>query len=160
MIQRIQTIYLFLATALTIVLIFVPIGNIVSANGESLYTFTVFALKDATSLKVEVPTFYLAIMLIISATISLITIFCYKNRKRQMNLISVNMFIFLATYILMLWICPDMIFARKGLIIENTLFFVHNKPIMLGVIPAFLLILANRAIRKDEALVRSADRLR
>ena len=159
MIQRIQTIYLFLAAALTVALLFIPVGFIVG-NGIQLYEFNVFTLKDITSQKIEAQTFYLAIMLIVSAVLSLITIFLYKKRRVQMNLIALNMLLFLATYVLMLWICPDFIFAKKGLIVPDTLLFMHNKLIMLGILPAFLLILANRAIRKDEELVRSADRLR
>ena len=163
MIQRIQTIYLFLASALTVALLFIPVGYIVNNSGqlyEQLYEFNVFTLKDITSQKVAVHTFYIAIMLILSAVLSLSTIFFYKKRRLQMNLIAVNMLLFLATYVLMLWICPDFIFAKKGLVIPDTLVFMHNKLIMLGILPAFLLILANRAIRKDEELVRSADRLR
>ncbi len=159
MIQRIQTVYLFLAAALTVALLFIPIGFIVG-NGIQLYEFNVFALKDITSQKIEAHTFYLAIMLIASAVLSFTTIFFYKKRRLQMNLIAVNMLLFLATYVLMLWICPDFIFAKKGLIVPDTLLFMHNKLIMLGILPAFMLILANRAIRKDEELVRSADRLR
>lgn len=160
MIQRIQTVYLFIATALTIVLLFIPIGYIVNDTGARLYEFDAFTLKDTALQKVEAYTFYIAIMLCLSAILSAVTIFLYKNRRLQMNMIAVNMFLFLATYVIMLWICPDFIFKGKGLIIPNVLMFMHNKLIMLGVLPAFMLILANRAIRKDEELVRSADRLR
>ncbi|MCQ2286174.1 MAG: DUF4293 domain-containing protein [Bacteroidales bacterium] len=160
MIQRIQTIYLFLAAALTIALLFIPIGAVMSITGEPLYQFTAFSLKDVASQQVQVPTFYIAIMLILSAVLSAVTIFFFKNRRRQMNLIAINMLLFLAAYILMLWLCPDYLFVKKGLIIKDVLYFSHNKLIMLGAIPAFLLVLANRAIRKDEQLVRSADRLR
>ena len=48
MIQRIQTVYLFLAAALTVALLFIPVGFIVG-NGVQLYEFNVFTLKDITS---------------------------------------------------------------------------------------------------------------
>lgn len=154
MLQRIQSLYLLLSVILTIVLLFIPIGYI-----GSTFEYNAFVLKEIETGSIGMLTFYIAAMLIISAIISIVVIFLYKNRKRQMNLISLNMMLFLITYVLMLWVYPDFIFTRKGFI-TNATDFVFNHWIMLGIVPAFLMILANRAIRKDEELVRSADRLR
>lgn len=157
MIQRIQTVYLFLAAALTIVLLFLPIGTLQGSAGE--FTFDVFALTSVSAGAVALHTFYIAAMLIGSAIISLVTIFLYKNRKRQMTLTTCNLALFLLALVFMFYICPDLIFAKSALGIESSS-FVFNYWILICILPPFGMFLANRAIRKDEALVRAADRLR
>lgn len=154
MLQRIQSLYLLLSAILTIVLLFIPIGYI-----GSNFEYNAFVLKETQTAHIGMFTFYIAAMLIISAIISIVVIFMFKNRRKQMNLIALNMMLFLIAYVVMLWVYPDYIFIRKGFIV-NAGDFVFNHWIMVGIVPAFLMILANRAIRKDEELVRSAERLR
>ena len=69
------------------------------------------------------------------------------------------MILLFVVLVLMLYVFPDVLFSREGYIL-NPEEFKFNYWIMMGVLPPFFIFLANRAIKKDENLVRSADRLR
>lgn len=158
MIQRIQSIFLFVAAAITVALLFIPIGYIYT--DEFYYVFNSFVVKlNIPDGEIYMTTFYIAIMLIASATLSIVSIFLYKNRKRQIQLVTINMFIFLITILLMLYVYPDIIFIKKGLMKPDD-FFNFNYWILICIIPAICLYLANKFIKKDENLIRAADRLR
>ena len=89
-------------------------------------------------------------------------LFRYKNRVKQMQTVSITMIIFLITLLLMLWVCPDIVFKKFfAARMEDYMFSFKTVPlIILIVIEALCLFLANRFIKKDEELVRSTDRLR
>lgn len=156
MIQRIQSVFLLVAAIVTVILLFIPIGDIYTA--EAQYTFTCFNVHLPDG-KVIMSTLYIALILIASACISLYAIFKYKDRMKQTRIVSLNMLVFLVAIILMIWVFPDFLFQRKGLLQEGDI-FRFNYWIMIFVLPPVCMFLANRFIRKDERLVRSADRLR
>lgn len=156
MIQRIQSVFLLVAAIVTVILLFIPIGDLYTA--EAQYTFTCFNVHLPDG-KVIMSTLYIALILIASACISLYAIFKYKDRMKQTRIVSLNMLVFLVAIILMIWVFPDFLFQRKGLLQEGDI-FRFNYWIMIFVLPPVCMFLANRFIRKDERLVRSADRLR
>ena len=156
MIQRIQSVFLFVAAIVTIILLFISIGDIYTA--EAQYTFTCFNVHLPNG-QVVMSTIYIALILILSACISIYAIFKYKDRMKQTRIVSINMLVFLIAIMLMIWVFPDFLFQRKGLMQEGDI-FRFNYWIMIFVIPPVCMFLANRFIRKDERLVRSADRLR
>ena len=142
MIQRIQSIYLLLV-------IFLSIGAPfffklwVEADNE-VFAFDLFAYESI--LYKLVP-----ISIIISALLALITIFRYNDRQQQFVLgriiILINLFL-LGILIYLSLNIPGEIFSEKGIGM-----FIPSIVILFAV-------LANKAIRKDENLVKSVDRLR
>ena len=156
MIQRIQSVFLLVAAIVTVILLFISIGDIYTA--EYQYTFTCFNVHLPDG-KVVMSTLYIALILIVSACISIYAIFKYKDRMKQTRIVSLNMLIFLIAIMMMIWLFPDFLFQRKGLMQEGDI-FRFNYWIMIFVIPPVCMFLANFFIRKDERLVRSADRLR
>ncbi|WP_299362841.1 DUF4293 domain-containing protein [Winogradskyella sp.] len=136
MIQRIQTLYLILAAAISAGLIFVFHLWI---NNEGA---KVFALDDYT---------YLG-MFLGSALLSLISIFRYKNRKSQFVIGRLNI-------ILNLVLLGFFVYQSLNLSGETN---VSEKGIgmLLPIFSIVCLVLANKAIKKDEDLVKSVDRLR
>ena len=159
MIQRIQSVFLLVAAIVTIILLFIPIGEIYTTNdGGFQYTFTCFNVHLPDG-KVVMSTLYIALTLIVSACISIYAIFKYKDRMKQTRIVSFNMLVFLIAIMMMIWLFPDFIFQRKGLMQDGDV-FRFNYWIMIFVLPPVCMFLANRFIRKDERLVRSADRLR
>lgn len=162
MIQRIQSIFLLIAAIIPIVLLFIPFGYIDTEEAQFLF--------NSVSLKYNIPeghtvvrVYYVALCLVICSALSLIALFSFKNRIRQTQIISINMIVYLVTLMLILWLCPDIIFkkffATRGLDYEFQ--FAHKAVLLILVfVEAVCLYLANRFIKKDEALVRSADRLR
>ena len=136
MIQRIQTIYLLLSAAVSAGLIFVLH---LWTNSDDVLVFA----KDE----------YLYLGLFLgSALLSLISIFSFKNRKFQFVLGRLNIilnFILLGFFVYQLLIPPgESNISEKGV------------GIFIPILSIVLLVLANKAIKKDEDLVKSVDRLR
>lgn len=136
MIQRIQTIYLFLAALVSAGLIFV-FDLYTNMAGVSVYAedhLVVFGL------------------FILSAVISLVSIFLYKNRKLQFMLGRLN--IILNLILLGLFVYWSLNLSGEILISEKGI------GMLIPIISIVFLVLANKAIKKDEDLVKSVDRLR
>jgi hypothetical protein len=136
MIQRIQTLYLILAAGISAGLIFV---------------FHLWTNNDDVKIFVIDNYMYLA-MFIGSAVLSLISIFTYKNRKSQFVLGRLNI---LLNFIL-LGICVTQSLNLSG----ETNVSEKGIGILLPIFSIVCLVLANKAIKKDEDLVKSVDRLR
>ncbi len=136
MIQRIQTLYLLFTTAIAVGLIFVC--NLwVDANG-----LKVFATDNYTYLGLFVGVALLAI----------ISIFSYKNRKFQFVLGRLN--IVLNFVLLGLFVYQSLNLSGETNVSEKGI------GMLLPIFSIVCLVLANKAIKKDEDLVKSVDRLR
>lgn len=161
MIQRVQSIFLLIAIIIPIVLIFLPLGYLTTDGAQ--YVYNSISLKenipDGTSV---IRLYYLAFCLFLTACLSGLALFMFKNRVKQMQVVSLTMIVFLITLMLILWVCPDIVFKKFfGARMEDFIFTFNTVPlIILIVVEAVCLFLANRFIKKDEELVRSADRLR
>ena len=143
MIQRIQTIYLFLASIVSGGLIFV--FNLWVTIKEKIFVVDLF-LKEVLTFKL------IPIMFIISAILSLVTIFLYKDRKLQFVIgrviILINLFLLILLIYLSLTLSGETSVSEKGI------------GMFLPILAILLIVLANKAIKKDEDLVKSVDRLR
>ncbi len=131
MIQRIQTFYLFITSALMF----------------SLF-FSNFVIIDNSPIQyVE----YLPFLIFTIATfaLSFIAIFLFKNRMLQMRLCVFNMILLIAFQV---WV----VIAISNLQGESTFSISAVFPIISGI----LVFLAFRGIGKDEALVQSVHSLR
>ena len=137
MIQRIQTIYLFLAFVVTgILLFFIPL-------------WTMSNEKDFYFMQSKVYT----ILLGLSTTLSVLSILSYKKRQNQFVIGRLNIILNLILLGL---------FVYRSLNLSGETPAVSEKGIgmFLPVIAIVFLVLANKAIKKDEDLVKSVDRLR
>ncbi len=137
MIQRIQTIYLILALIITGALPFVfPLWKL--STGKDFY----FMLDQVY-----------VVLLGISTTMTLISIMTYKKRQNQFVLNRLNIILNLILLGL---------FVYRSLNLSGEAVQVSEKGIgmFLPIVAIVLLVLANKAIKKDEDLVKSVDRLR
>ncbi|MCC5944794.1 MAG: DUF4293 domain-containing protein [Bernardetiaceae bacterium] len=156
MIQRLQSITLLLVTILMATVIFMPLWT-KSGGGQHLVltSFNLTMLKGSETVE-QSTTVYLAIIAGISAIVAFAAIFLYTNRMLQMRLAMLNSFfiaIFLAICIYIEeFVMPDML-AASGSGVPAIGFWLPVVAIVLSQISAHL-------IRKDENMVRSADRLR
>lgn len=136
MLQRIQTVYLLIAAGLSAGLIFV---------------FHLWTTENDVLVYAKDNLYYLALFLG-SAALSLIALFGYKNRKSQfvMNRLNIILnFILLGLFVYQLLMTPgESHISEKGVGIFIPIFSI------------VFLVLANKAIKKDEDLVKSVDRLR
>ena len=162
MIQRIQSIFLLVAAIIPVVLLFIPIGFVNTPESQFVY--------NSLGLKYNIPDghavirlYYVALCLLLCSGLSLIALFSYKNRVRQIQIVSITMIVYLVTLMVMLWVCPDIIF-KKYFTLKQVSFefqFAHKALLLVLIfVEALCLFFANRFIKKDEALVHAADRLR
>lgn len=154
MIQRIQTLYLLVVTALMAVVLFAPLAWFGGEAGE--FELHAFAL-EATGGETVQSTVYMGIVLALACVLPLVTIFLFRRRLLQIRLCVVEMVLLLGSlamegvYYFLSWrVFSDMAFHTQGL-----------KPsIALPLVCMLLTYLALRAIFRDEMLVRAADRIR
>ncbi len=143
MIQRVQTIYLFLASVVSGGLIF--LFNLWNSVKEQIFVLDLFS-EELSTLKV------IPLMFIMSSILSIVTIFLYKDRKLQFVIgriiILINLFLLVFLIYLSLTLSGEAGVSVKGI------------GMFLPILVVLLIVLANKAIKKDEDLVKSADRLR
>lgn len=146
MIQRIQTVYLALVELIFISLFFVPVFDR-HFNNTNIVTHQ--TLSDLPLL--------MAGTFILSA-IAVATIFQFKKRPLQIKLCNLGMILSLIVFAAVTAF-PKLF---SGEVTVTNIHFQTSFGIGTWFIaaPAFLFFLASRAIKKDEELVRSADRLR
>jgi len=144
MIQRIQTLYLFIAFAIAGVLVqFLSFFTL--KNGLQVTLFSVF--NQPSVLLKSVGVFFC-----ISAILSLVSIFTFKKRQNQFVINRIN--ILINFYLLSVLLYVSLILSGEMQISEKGIGIYF--PIAIVV----LLVMANKAIKKDEDLVKSVDRLR
>jgi hypothetical protein len=155
MIQRIQTVYLFLAAGLFIALLFLPIA--VLQSGGQVYSFDVSGLNTATQpSELVYPAWSLLAIAAIIILLSFVIIFLYKKRILQLRmcifntLLMIGFCILAAIYVWQFTQSPDL----PG--VKLNIHFGAAFPM----IAMILNYLAIRNIGADEALVRSLERLR
>lgn len=163
MIQRIQTIFLFLSAAFMITMVFLPLWQKVDVDTNEKVSLTALELvhekKDLVSGEVtiikKVDTYYIAGLAILSALVAIFSIFKFDNRLTQMKIGALNS----------LLIGASLGFSAYYILDAEEVFFPQ---IQSNYLPGFYFTaaalffnaLANRFIRKDEKLVKSADRIR
>jgi len=135
-IQRIQTIYLLISAII---------------SGGLIFVFHLWTNENDVPVFAKDNTTYL-ILFLGSALLSIISIFKYKTRQTQFVLGRLNIilnFILLGLFVYLLLISSgESQISEKGVGIFIPIFSI------------VFLVLANKAIKKDEDLVKSVDRLR
>lgn len=149
MIQRIQSVYLLIVAILSVIVMSNPVGSFIAAD-NSIVEFTNLSLIDQSGVEDYKPWALFAI-LIISAIISLITIFLYRKRMLQIRLTLFNIILAIGYYVTLV----TFVFMLKG---EST--FVPSWMVCFPFVGIVLDWLAIRAIGKDEMLVKAYERLR
>ncbi len=151
MIQRIQSIYLLLTVICYTIILFFPIATI---NDNSFYS--VWSINDNLG-NIIAKTYYLGLMAIIISILSIASIFSFRKRFVQSKICSVLYIFILLFLVLMFYIYPELLLNKT---LGDNFSMKYSYIAILTIIPIIFVWLANRAIIKDEKLVRSADRLR
>ncbi len=159
MIQRIQTLYLLLVVVCMVLLAcFRPIlfTTTTDAALQQQYEIGFLHIQNITDEAniVNVSSVWaLAVLDIAIVAFALVTIFLFKKRLLQARLCIINIFLMLGYYAVL---AVYIFFACKQLGVSWSIDIWAAMPLV-GVILTFM---AMRAIAKDEALVRAADRIR
>jgi len=157
MIQRKQTLYLFFAGLITVILLFIPFGTFLIEE-TPCFEYNAFVVKTVSEKQAILHPIGNGLLLIATSILSFLTIFFYKNRKLQLKIISVNMFFILAAIFTIVYVYPNFIFTKNVNLAHAHL--EYNYVIIISFVSAVGLYFAKKAIMKDEAMIRSADRLR
>jgi len=165
MIQRVQSLFLVGVSVCMFLLIYFDIWEKKALDSNEKIVLTAFSMthfvaeKEAdteiNTIIEETGTYYIAILAFLSAAIALFELLKYRNRLTQMKLGLVNTVLMCAALGLCYYFSAEgnkeFTDAPEGIFLAG--FYMPIAALLLNV-------LANRFIRRDEKLVRSADRLR
>lgn len=137
MLQRIQTIYLLLAFVVSGILpFFIPLWKLVDGATFLFMQNQMYVVLFGSS-----------------TTLTLVSIVSYKKRQNQFVMGRLNI-------ILNLILLGLFVYRSLNLSGETTAVSEKGIGMFLPIVAIVLLVLANKAIKKDEDLVKSVDRLR
>ena len=159
MIQRVQTLYLLLATIFTGLLLFVPLASSDISNMHADLTAWGIYVTDMTNngLITQVLSHsWFGILLTVTTLLPFATIFLYKNRKRQMLLCIVEIILLAVSAGLLIYLQQTDILI-EGMAQPKLVLLSQSGLLLLSIVSVWI---ARRRITKDEALVRSLDRIR
>lgn len=155
MIQRIQSLFLLASVILLSILMYNPFASFIVEPQMAKYTLGVFGLSvvDGSTVEKVQSIWFLLGFIIVVLLLSFITIFLYHRRLLQIRLCVLTIVMLVGLQGVMYYV----VYAYG----EN----LNSKPsynlvFIFPLIAAILNFLALRAIARDEALIRSLDRLR
>jgi hypothetical protein len=152
MIQRVQSVWLFLASLTLFLLLLLPIvSNQVNGSEFWILVTGLYQKTNETAIKVEsFRPLYIATAAV--GLVCFISIFAFRNRTGQKRIIIAAIVLILS---LSYWI-----FSHAQKIPGGIASAAYGIGAFLPVLAVLFCALALRGIRKDEQLLKSADRLR
>lgn len=153
--QRIQTVFLLIASAINLLLLGLNMAEI--EVGTQVYFFDLFSLKNPETNEVLHETYFIFPLLSLSVLLSLIIITLYKKRQLQIKLAQLNLFLQLAFIATLFFIIDDVVNAIQW---DGEAITHYGIGTYLSLLPLVFIYLAVRYIKKDEAMIRAADRIR
>lgn len=154
--QRIQTVYLGLALVLMVLVDFLPLAEIL-ASGENVSVSIKGYVNNGVTENADHLFFkYGWVLSILVKVVVVAALLSFKNLKRQLTLVGVS-------FALVLLFCANLLSAIRsvGAILSlGDEAIVYQVGTYLPVAAIAFLILAIRGIRRDNALLKSVDRIR
>jgi hypothetical protein len=155
MIQRVQSVYLFLASLAMFALYVVTIANNVYLNGIPTAIKVSGLFQDVNGMQTNIKPFVaLTAVTAVVALLPLAIVFFFRNRKRQIVLCYSAVLVIIGHSF---WMAQTVKNATDGILLKSSNCGIG---LFLPCIAILLIFLAIKAIKKDEALIKSADRLR
>lgn len=164
MIQRIQTLYLLLATTAMVLMLFFPIVTVKRLNASpvnaslphqtfSYYLIGKYEVSDTGRVKIDDSPLTMGIGFL--TTLSIFICIClFMNRELQLTICRLNL---LLITVLMVLVFTSLNSEISG---HDVISRKYGIGAFLPPVAAIFSILAGRAINKDEQMVRAADRIR
>ena len=155
MIQRIQSVYLFIMALLSSLLIPGSFLNFTEKTGFVIRVSFNEVARDNAGKATELveKLMPLSVLIVLIPVISLVTIFFFKKRKFQLQLSRFLILLAGILVVVIIHVCLSIVTKFDAEIIPG---FKMILPVLILIIS----ILAYRGIRKDDQLVKSYDRLR
>jgi hypothetical protein len=155
MIQRAQSIYLFLVVVLMSLFLLFPIAELVTETNVTLklYSHGLKKITDGESQKL-MSTLALMILAFVIAVINFYNIFLFNNRTSQMRLCIYNILLLIGLVVLSFY------YYR---VVNKAYEITYHRFKIASILPVFCIVLnimAFSGIRRDELLVKTYERLR
>ncbi len=152
MIQRIQTLYLLLAAIAVFLMYAFPFAQLDVV--EKTYTFDAKGILVEDRNVLDIPFQYLIALL---GFASVLGIMLYKKRSAQLKIGRLSQLMHLTVWVVMFFSVDT---ALEQIPNGEAADVHYEAGFFLPIAALIFILLANRAIRKDEALIRSTERLR
>lgn len=156
MIQRAQSIYLLMVTVLMSFLLLWPYASLSPDANEvlSFRSHAIVSLSSDTVTGILKPTLPLLMLVLITGIISLVNIFMYHHRIKQIRICLLNTGLLVVLMLLMVYYYYSTMHS-----VDPTQ-HAFRLPAILPVLSIILTLVAARAIHRDEMLVKSYERIR
>lgn len=154
MIQRIQSLYLLIATVLTAFLLFLNTA-LIQTSDALLFEFTTQKIVNSFNQELLYRQIPLLLLNVVMILFGLYIIFQFKNRALQKKLSWVLLVLNLVFIAALFYFLGE---ASKN--IPNVSKTTYLFPIVIPFVNAVLVFLAIRGISNDEALIKAVDRIR
>lgn len=154
MIQRIQSVYLLLASAIMLILFFSPIAQLELKDNIFLFFYHNRIEAADPVIYRSISVWPVSLLLIIIVVVGLYAIFQFRNRIRQIRLCVFNIILHFGLIGLIYF------FTQFTLKQEGGIQSVFLWPVVIPFISMIITYIAFKKIQKDEMLIRSVDRLR
>ena len=179
MIQRIQSIYLLLAFLAMAACFMFPTATFTSVGSGGMEISGELNLipKESHDAQMQaqiqsggpvtmgqrgfVKTWPLVVLTILTAVIALVSIFLFGNRVRQVRVVAVGFLLGVVdVFLIFIWAIDSYVDGATAPFQCTEVDVTYGVGTWCPIAAVVLLFLAQRAIKKDEAMVRAADRLR
>jgi glucan phosphoethanolaminetransferase (alkaline phosphatase superfamily) len=155
MIQRIQSVFLTIAAIWAIVLVMTDPVMLSLTSSRAVFQLKNLGLFTITGNVNQMTTYPLICVLALCVILPVFAILKYGDRKLQMKVVRFGMILQLA-YLVILVFYVD----RASMVIGEEVDIALSVWVYTIIVPIICSFLANRFIKKDENMVRAADRLR
>ncbi|MFT4756219.1 MAG: hypothetical protein ACI91R_000864 [Vicingaceae bacterium] len=153
--QRTQSIFLFIALILNVAIFWLDLANI-SLDGV-LHSFNLYKLQVVDSGEVVYSNIALATLCSLCIALCLITLGMFKKRQLQIKLAKLLLLVQVGFLVAIFFIVDGAVTNLTSVSLATVEYYIGA---YFALLPMIFIFLAIKAIKKDEDLVRAADRIR
>ena len=158
MIQRIQSVYLFIAALALGAMFYFPLASFIGGDVDQLIYYIYKVVSEIPGDTPSVPYYFIypiLVLNILTIILAVSAIFRYKQLGAQMKMIRAAIFLIMVMVAVFFFYSIPLLEEASGALVE------YNKiAAALPFVALAFLLLANRGILSDIKLLKSADRLR
>ena len=153
--QRTQSIFLFIALILNVAIFWLDLANI-SLDGV-LHSFNLYKLQVVDSGEVIYSNIALTILCSLCIALCLVTLGMFKKRQLQIKLAKLLLLVQVGFLVAIFFIVDGAVTNSASVSLGTVEYYIGA---YFALLPLIFIFLAIKAIKKDEDLVRAADRIR
>lgn len=153
--QRTQSIFFFIALMLNVAIFWLDLANI-SLDGV-LHSFNLYKLQVVDSGEVIYSNIALTILCSLCIALCLVTLGMFKKRQLQIKLAKLLLLVQVGFLVAIFFIVDGAVTNSASVSLGTVEYYIGA---YFALLPLIFIFLAIKAIKKDEDLVRAADRIR